>query len=98
MENSVATLQKSLPLVPNRNTGKSPVHAQFAPPSGAHVVNMEVYVDTHDHLMKELLSLKMERFPCTPDLSGLVRDDAGPNITRITPKSVGPTIVKKGST
>ena len=57
MENSVATLLKSLPLVPNRNTGKIPVHAQFAPPSGAHVVNMEAYVDTHDHLLKELLSL-----------------------------------------
>jgi hypothetical protein len=50
MEESVATLRKSLPVIPNRNTGRIPVKAQFAPPEGSHIVNMQAYVDTHDHL------------------------------------------------
>ncbi len=51
MEESIATLRKSLPVVPNRNTGRIPVQAQYAPPQGAHVVNMQAYSDTHDHLL-----------------------------------------------
>ncbi len=49
MEESVATLRKSLPVIPNRNTGRIPVKAQFAPPEGSHIVNIQAYVDTHDH-------------------------------------------------
>jgi hypothetical protein len=63
MENSMATLWKSLPLVPNWNTGKIPVHAQFAPPAGANLINVQAYVDTQNHMLKELLSLSTERFP-----------------------------------
>jgi len=51
MEESVATLRKSLPVIPNRNTGRIPVKAQFAPPEGSHIVNMQAYVDTQDHLL-----------------------------------------------
>jgi hypothetical protein len=51
MEESVATLRKSLPVIPNSNTGRIPVKAQFAPPEGLHIVNMQAYVDTHDHLL-----------------------------------------------
>jgi hypothetical protein len=51
MEESVATLWKSLPVIPNRNTGRIPVKAQFAPPEGSHIVNMQAYVDTQDHLL-----------------------------------------------
>jgi hypothetical protein len=59
MEENIATLRKSLPVVPNRNTGKIPVQAQFAPPQGAHVINMQAYADTHDHL----LTLILEKSP-----------------------------------
>jgi hypothetical protein len=59
MEESIATLRKSLPVVPNCNTGKIPVQAQFAPPQGAHIVNMQAYTDTHDHL----LTLILEKAP-----------------------------------
>jgi hypothetical protein len=31
--------------------GKIPVQAQFAPPQGAQVINMQAYTDTHDHLL-----------------------------------------------
>jgi hypothetical protein len=59
MEESISTLRKSLPVVPNRNTSKIPVQAQFAPPQGAHVINMQAYSDTHDHL----LTLIPEKLP-----------------------------------
>jgi len=51
MEESVATLRKSLPVIPNRNSGRIPVKAHYAPPEGSHVVNMQAYVDTQDHLV-----------------------------------------------
>jgi hypothetical protein len=51
MGENIATLRKSLPVVPNHNTGKIPIQAQFAPPQGAHVINMQAYADTHDHLL-----------------------------------------------
>jgi len=80
MEESIATLRKSLPVVPNRNTGKIPVQAQFAPPQGAHVVNMQAYSDTHDHL----LTLIPEKSPMNlrTNSQGSVEMTEPRNITR----------------
>jgi hypothetical protein len=38
-------------VVPNCNTGKIPVRAQFAPPQGAHIVNMQAFAYTQGHLL-----------------------------------------------
>jgi hypothetical protein len=96
MEESITTLRKSLPVVPNRNTGKIPVQAQFAPPQGAHVVNMQAFADTHDHL----LTLIPEKSPMN------LRTDSQMPIEMTGPRNVtqsltsrwatGPTIVKGG--
>jgi len=96
MEESIATLRKSLPVVPNRNTGKIPVQAQYAPPQGAHVVNMQAYSDTHDHL----LTLIPEKSPMNlqTNSQGSVEMPEPRNITRTNPamKTTGPTITKAG--
>jgi hypothetical protein len=96
MEESIATLRKSLPVVPNRNTGKIPVQAQFAPPQGAHVINMQAYSDTHDHL----LTLIPEKSPMNLRTSsqGSVEIPEPRNITRSSSagKTTGPTISKAG--
>jgi hypothetical protein len=95
MENSVATLRNSLPLVPNQNTSKIMVHAQFAPPDGANPVNMHAYIDTHDHL----LSLNMEKTLMNLQTSSLhMVPEAGVNITSAPKKSRGTTLTKAGST
>ncbi len=81
-------------LVPNRNTSKIPVWVQFAPPEGVHVVNMQAYMDTHDHL----LTLRPEKTPInlrTANQFSVPKPNA--NITR-TLKSVGPTLTKAGGT
>jgi hypothetical protein len=79
VENSIATLRKSLPLVPNRNTSKIPVRAQFAPPDGAHVVNMQAFADTHDHL----LTLRPEKAPLNLRMSSLfLASESDANATR----------------
>jgi hypothetical protein len=96
MEESIATLRKSLPVVPNCNTGKIPVQAQFAPPQGAHVVNMQAYTDTHDHL----LTLILEKSPMNlrTDSQASVEMTEPRNLTRPTSSSraTGPTITKAG--
>jgi hypothetical protein len=51
MENNVAALRNSLPVVIGTHTGKIPVQAQFAPPSGSNVFNIDAFTDTHDHLL-----------------------------------------------
>jgi hypothetical protein len=95
MGNSIATLQKSLLLVPNRNTSKILVRAQFAPPEKVHVVNMQAYMDTHDHL----LTLRPEKTPInlrTANQFSVPKPNA--NITSSTLKSVGPTLTKARGT
>ncbi len=95
MKENIATLRKSLPVVPNRNTGKIPVQAQFAPPQGAHIVNMQAYADTHDHL----LTLIPEKSPMNLQTDSQASVDmSGPrNITRPNPSGrTGPTITKAG--
>ncbi len=97
MEDSVATLRKSLPVVPHRNTVKIPVRVQFAPPSGAHVVNMQAYLDMHDHL----LNLRLKKTPINLRTSSKFSiEEADANVTRAlkTVKSLGPTITKAGGT
>jgi hypothetical protein len=97
MEDSFATLRKSLPVVPNHNTGKIPVRAQFAPPSGAHIVNMQAYRDTHDHL----LTLRPEKSPINLRTSSQFPiEETKANVTWIlkTVKSFGPTLTKAGGT
>jgi hypothetical protein len=96
MEESIATLRKSLPVVPNRNTGKIPVRAQFAPPQGAHIVNMQAFADTHDHL----LTLIPEKKPMNLRTdSQMPVEMTGPrNVTRpsTSGQMTGPTITKAG--
>jgi hypothetical protein len=97
MEDSVATLHKSLPVVPHSDTGKILVRAQFAPPSRAHVINMQAYRDTHDHL----LNLRAEKTPINMRTdSQFSIEEAEANITQTlrTVKSFGPTITKAGGT
>jgi hypothetical protein len=98
MEESIATLRKSLPVVPNRNTGKIPVQAQYAPPQGAHVINMQAYSDTHDHL----LTLIPEKSPMNlrTNSQGLVEMPEPRNITLSSSagKTTGPTITKASRT
>ena len=65
MEESIATLRRSLPVLPNRNTGRIPVQAQFSPPEGAHIVNMQAFTDTQDHLLtlipeKKIMNLRTD--------------------------------------
>ncbi len=91
MEESIATLRKSLPVVPNRNTGKIPVQAQFAPPQGAHVVNMQAYSDTHDHL----LTLIPEKSPMNLRTNSQGSVDL-PEFRNVTRLATGPTIIKAG--
>ena len=83
-------------MVPNRNTGKIPVQAQYAPPQGAHVVNMQAFADTHDHL----LTLIPEKSPVNlrTNSQGSVEITEPRNITRTNPavKATGPTITKSG--
>jgi hypothetical protein len=85
MEDSIATLRKLLPVVPNHNAGKIPVQAKFTPPQGAHVVNMQAYTDTHGHL----LTLIPEKSPMNLQTdSQMPVEMTGPrNITR--PNSSG---------
>jgi hypothetical protein len=60
---------------------------------------MHAYVDTHNHKLKELLSLNTERFPRGLNSTGsLLISDAGPNVTVVSLKSRGPTLTKAGST
>ncbi len=96
MEESIATLRKSLPVVPNRNTGKIPIQAQFAPPQGAHIVNMQAYTDTHDHL----LTLIPEKSPMNlrTDSQASVEMTGPRNITwpNSSGQTTGPTITKPG--
>jgi hypothetical protein len=96
MEESIATLRKSLPVVPNCNTGKIPIRAQFAPPQGAHIVNMQAFTDTHDHL----LTLVPEKQPMNlwTD-SQMPVEMAGPRTVTNPSTSgwvTGPTITKAG--
>jgi hypothetical protein len=96
MEESIATLRKSLPVVPNRNTGKIPVQAQFAPPQGAHVVNMQAYSDTHDHL----LTLIPEKSPMnlrTHSQSSVdISEPRNITLSSSAGRTTGPTITKAG--
>jgi hypothetical protein len=97
MEDSVATLRKSLPVVPNRNTGKIPVRAQFDPPNGAHVVNMQAYREMHDHL----LNLRPEKSPInlrTSSQGSFGEAKADIPQTLKTVKSFRPTITEAGGT
>ena len=96
MEESIATLRKSLPVVPNRNTGKIPVQAQFALPQGAHIINMQAYSDTHDHL----LTLILEKSPINlrTDSQASVEMSEPRNITRpnSSSRTTKPSITKVG--
>ncbi len=95
MENIVAVLRKSLPLVPNQNTSKIPVQAQYAPPPGSHVFNLNAYVDKQDCL----LSVGLEKTPynlMSKNVQGILESKF--NITTAREKSQGPTLVKKGGT
>jgi hypothetical protein len=96
MVESIATLRKSLPVVPNRNTGKIPVQAQFALPQGAHIINMQAYSDTHDHLV----TLIPEKSPINlwTDSQASVEMSEPRNITRPNSSSrmAKPSITKVG--
>jgi hypothetical protein len=96
MEESIATLRKSLPVVPNRNTGKIPVQAQIAPPQGAHIVNMQAYADTHDHLLT-LIPEKSHMNLRTHSQASVEMTEPR-NITRANSsgRTTGPTITKTG--
>ncbi len=45
-------------MVPNCNTGKISVRAQFAPPQGTHIINMQAFADTQGHLLTLILEKK----------------------------------------
>jgi hypothetical protein len=95
MENSIAVLQKSWPLVPNQNMGKIPVHAQYVLPPGANVIDMHAFTDTSDHL----LSLGLEKAPFnlqTSSVQGVPEPTL--NVTSTRRRSKGPTITKQGGT
>jgi hypothetical protein len=51
MENNVAALRNSLPVVIGTHTGKIPVQAEFTSPSGSNVFNVDAFNYTHDHLL-----------------------------------------------
>jgi hypothetical protein len=96
MKENIAILRKSLSVIPNRNTGKIPVKAQFAPPQGAHIVNMQAYADTHDHLLtlipeKQPMNLHTNS-PMAVETVGLR------NLTKASTsgQATGPTITKAG--
>ncbi len=87
MEESVATLRKSLPVIPNRNTGRILVKAQFTPPEGSHIVNMQAYVDTQDHLLT--LIPEKTYTSCNTNSQMMVETNGLRNVTRAT--AAGPS-------
>ncbi len=91
MEESVATLRKSLPVIPNRNTGRIPVKAQFAPPEGSHIINMQAYVDTHDHL----LTLIPEKSYTSRNTNSPMTVETG-ELRNITKTTSGSTLQRNG--
>ncbi len=59
MEKSIAVLRKSLPLVPNWNTGKIPVQAQYAPtPGPTSSTRMPLWMWIHRTIFSHLGSRK----------------------------------------
>jgi len=96
MEESIATLRKSLPVVPNRNTGKIPVQAQFAPPQGAHVVNMQAYSDTHDHLLTLILEKSPINLRTNSQSSVDISEPRNVTLSSSAGRTTGPTITKAG--
>ncbi len=56
MENNIASLRNSLPVVIGASTGKIPFQAQYAPTAGANLYNVDAFCDTQDHLLTLTMS------------------------------------------